>query len=125
MAERRVLSTIVTETRWLTPSMVRIVLESPGFTDFEIGEFTDHYVKTSHGDTTRTYTVDLEDDATILATGTNSLGGNLNGSGSVTTFSRADGFATIGRHEEIVPAGAVIQASTSAGVVRITGIAFG
>jgi PBP superfamily domain/MoeA C-terminal region (domain IV) len=31
------------------------------------------------------------------------------GSGSVTTFSRADGFATIGRHEEIVPAGAVID----------------
>ena len=27
------------------------------------------------------------------------------GSGSVTTFSRADGFITIGRHEEIVPAG--------------------
>jgi putative molybdopterin biosynthesis protein len=31
------------------------------------------------------------------------------GSGSVTTFSRADGFATIGRHEEIVPAGTVID----------------
>ena len=31
------------------------------------------------------------------------------GSGSVTTFSRADGFATIGRHEEIVPAGTVLQ----------------
>jgi putative molybdopterin biosynthesis protein len=30
------------------------------------------------------------------------------GSGSVTTFSRADGFATIGRHEEIVEAGALI-----------------
>ena len=30
------------------------------------------------------------------------------GSGSVTTFSRADGFATIGRHEEIVQAGASI-----------------
>jgi putative molybdopterin biosynthesis protein len=30
------------------------------------------------------------------------------GSGSVTTFSRADGFATIGRHEEIVQAGATI-----------------
>src|SRR4029450_14015114 len=27
------------------------------------------------------------------------------GSGSVTTFSRADGFTTIDRHEEIVPAG--------------------
>jgi len=31
------------------------------------------------------------------------------GSGSVTTFSRADGFTTIGRHEEIVEAGATID----------------
>jgi putative molybdopterin biosynthesis protein len=31
------------------------------------------------------------------------------GSGSVTTFSRADGFATIGRHEEIVAAGTMID----------------
>jgi putative molybdopterin biosynthesis protein len=31
------------------------------------------------------------------------------GSGSVTTFSRADGFATIGRHHEIVEAGATID----------------
>lgn len=31
------------------------------------------------------------------------------GSGSVTTFSRADGFATIARHEEIVPAGSIIK----------------
>jgi putative molybdopterin biosynthesis protein len=31
------------------------------------------------------------------------------GSGSVTTFSRADGFATIGRHEEIVQAGTAID----------------
>lgn len=30
------------------------------------------------------------------------------GSGSVTTFSRADGFTTIDRHEEIVPAGTVV-----------------
>ena len=30
------------------------------------------------------------------------------GSGSVTTFSRADGFATIARHDEIVPAGTII-----------------
>ena len=30
------------------------------------------------------------------------------GSGSVTTFSRADGFTTIGRHEEIVPAGTMV-----------------
>jgi putative molybdopterin biosynthesis protein len=31
------------------------------------------------------------------------------GSGSVTTFSRADGFATIGRHEEIVEAGSIVD----------------
>jgi putative molybdopterin biosynthesis protein len=31
------------------------------------------------------------------------------GSGSVTTFSRADGFATIDRHEEIVQAGAIVD----------------
>jgi putative molybdopterin biosynthesis protein len=31
------------------------------------------------------------------------------GSGSVTTFSRADGFATIGRHAEIVQAGTIID----------------
>jgi len=31
------------------------------------------------------------------------------GSGSVTTFSRADGFLTIGRHEEIVEAGAPVK----------------
>jgi putative molybdopterin biosynthesis protein len=30
------------------------------------------------------------------------------GSGSVTTFSRADGFTAIGRHEEIVPAGTTV-----------------
>jgi putative molybdopterin biosynthesis protein len=31
------------------------------------------------------------------------------GSGSVTTFSRADGFTAIGRHEEIVPAGTIVS----------------
>ncbi len=31
------------------------------------------------------------------------------GSGSVTTFSRADGFVTIGRHEEIIEAGAMVD----------------
>ena len=31
------------------------------------------------------------------------------GSGSVTTFSRADGFTTIGRHEEIVQAGTIVN----------------
>ena len=31
------------------------------------------------------------------------------GSGTVTTFSRADGFATIGRHQEIVEAGTIVD----------------
>jgi NADPH-dependent ferric siderophore reductase len=50
-------TTTVTEVLQLTPHMVRIVVEGPELADFEVGEFTDHYVKTRHGDTTRTYTV--------------------------------------------------------------------
>jgi NADPH-dependent ferric siderophore reductase len=50
-------STTVTEVTRLTPHMVRIVVEGPDLADFEVGEFTDHYVKTRHGDKTRTYTV--------------------------------------------------------------------
>ncbi len=41
------------------------------------------------------------------------------GSGSVTTFSRADGFATIGRHEEIVPAGRVIDVQLLGGELQL------
>jgi putative molybdopterin biosynthesis protein len=51
--------------------------------------------------------------------GENGVGGHLKrtltaypmgqGSGSVTTFSRADGFTTIGRHDEIVPAGTIVD----------------
>jgi NADPH-dependent ferric siderophore reductase len=37
--------------------MVRIVVEGPELADFEVGEFTDHYVKTHHDGKTRTYTV--------------------------------------------------------------------
>ena len=37
--------------------MVRIVVEGPDLSDFEVGEFTDHYVKTQHDGKTRTYTV--------------------------------------------------------------------
>ena len=48
----------------LTPHMIRIVVEGPDLADFELGEFTDHYVKTRHGDTTRTYTVRAFDPAT-------------------------------------------------------------
>jgi len=40
------------------------------------------------------------------------------GSGSVTTFSRADGFVTIGRHEEIVEAGTVVAVQLLAGELR-------
>jgi len=57
MAERRIRSTIVTETRWLTPSMVRIVVGGPDLADFAADTFTDHYVKCRFGDKTRSYTV--------------------------------------------------------------------
>jgi NADPH-dependent ferric siderophore reductase len=57
MAERRVLTTTVTETAWLTPSMVRIVVSGPDLDGFAAGAFTDHYVKCRFGDKTRSYTV--------------------------------------------------------------------
>lgn len=57
MAERRVLSTTVTESSWLTPSMVRIVVTGPDLDGFGAGAFTDHYVKCRFGDKTRSYTV--------------------------------------------------------------------
>ncbi len=41
------------------------------------------------------------------------------GSGSVTTFSRADGFATITRHQEIVEAGAVIDVQLLGGELHL------
>ena len=41
------------------------------------------------------------------------------GSGSVTTFSRADGFTTIGRHEEIVQAGATVSVQLLGGGLRL------
>ncbi|MEX2119365.1 MAG: molybdopterin biosynthesis protein [Pirellulales bacterium] len=42
------------------------------------------------------------------------------GSGSVTTFSRADGFVTIGRHREIVEAGAAVQVHLLASELRVS-----
>ena len=57
MPERRVLSTTVTETVWLTPGMVRVVVEGADLEGFPVGEFTDHYVKCRFGDKTRSYTV--------------------------------------------------------------------
>jgi putative molybdopterin biosynthesis protein len=41
------------------------------------------------------------------------------GSGSVTTFSQADGFVTIGRHVEIVPAGEAVEVQLLARELRI------
>ena len=41
------------------------------------------------------------------------------GSGSVTTFSQADGFVTIGRHVEIVPAGATVEVQLLSRELRI------
>ncbi len=41
------------------------------------------------------------------------------GSGSVTAFSRADGFVTIGRHEEIVEAGSVVSVQLLGGGLRL------
>ena len=41
------------------------------------------------------------------------------GSGSVTTFSRADGFVTIGRHEEIVEAGANVRVQLLGSDLRV------
>lgn len=47
----------VAEASWLTPHMVRIIVEGPELDGFAVGEFTDHYVKCRFGETTRTYTV--------------------------------------------------------------------
>jgi putative molybdopterin biosynthesis protein len=44
------------------------------------------------------------------------------GSGSVTTFSRADGFATIARHEEIVEAGTTIDVRLLAKELRLADV---
>jgi putative molybdopterin biosynthesis protein len=44
------------------------------------------------------------------------------GSGSVTTFSRADGFATIGRHEEIVQAGTIINVQLLGRELQLAGL---
>jgi NADPH-dependent ferric siderophore reductase len=49
--------TTVVETAWLTPHMVRIIVEGPELDGFVVGEFTDHYVKCRFGESTRTYTV--------------------------------------------------------------------
>ena len=57
-------------------------------------------------------------DVSVVPVGHSFKGANVNnliaypmgqGSGSVTTFSRADGFATIDRHQEIVEAGSVVD----------------
>src|ERR1700749_35386 len=68
MAERRILSTTVTETAWLTPGMIRIVVGGPDLEGFGVGEFTDHYVKCRFGDKTRSYTVRAWDPDRCLLT---------------------------------------------------------
>jgi NADPH-dependent ferric siderophore reductase len=50
-------TTTVAEVSQLTPHMVRVVVEGTDLTDFDVTEFTDHYVKTHHDGKTRTYTV--------------------------------------------------------------------
>lgn len=57
MPERRIVSTTVVETAWLTPSMVRVVVSGPDLAGLPVGPFTDHYVKCRFGDKTRSYTV--------------------------------------------------------------------
>jgi NADPH-dependent ferric siderophore reductase len=57
MPERRRFSTTVDTVEWLTPAMVRIVVTGDDLADFEVGEFTDHYVKCRFGDKSRSYTV--------------------------------------------------------------------
>jgi putative molybdopterin biosynthesis protein len=44
------------------------------------------------------------------------------GSGSVTTFSRADGFATVGRHEEIVEAGTILDVQLLGQGLQLAGL---
>jgi NADPH-dependent ferric siderophore reductase len=68
MADRRVLSTVVTETAWLTPSMVRVVVGGPDLAGFGAGAFTDHYVKCRFNDKTRSYTVRAWDPDRCLLT---------------------------------------------------------
>jgi NADPH-dependent ferric siderophore reductase len=68
MAERRVLSTTVTATSWLTPSMVRVVVRGDDLDGFGVGAFTDHYVKCRFGDKMRSYTVRAWDPENRLLT---------------------------------------------------------
>jgi NADPH-dependent ferric siderophore reductase len=68
MPERRILSTTVTETAWLTPGMVRIVVGGRDLEGFEAGAFTDHYVKCRFADKTRSYTVRAWDPERCLLT---------------------------------------------------------
>ena len=57
MPERRVLNTTVTETAWVTPSVVRIVVTGDDLEGFPVGPFTDHYVKCHFDGRSRSYTV--------------------------------------------------------------------
>lgn len=68
MAERRVLTTIVSHAFWLTPGMVRVVVEGPELEGFAAGAFTDHYVKCRFAGGTRSYTVRAWDPSRRLLT---------------------------------------------------------
>ena len=68
MPERRILSTTVTETSWLTPGMIRLVVGGRDLEGFGAGEFTDHYVKCRFADKTRSYTVRAWDPERCLLT---------------------------------------------------------
>ena len=57
MPERRILHTTVTDTAWLTPSVVRIVVTGDDLAGLEVGSFTDHYVKCRFDGRSRSYTV--------------------------------------------------------------------
>jgi NADPH-dependent ferric siderophore reductase len=48
--------------------MVRIVVGGPDLEGFQVGEFTDHYVKCQFGDKTRSYTVRAWDPESLLLT---------------------------------------------------------
>jgi NADPH-dependent ferric siderophore reductase len=68
MAERRVLTTTVAETTWLTPTMVRIIVGGPDLEGFGAGAFADHYVKCRFGSKTRSYTVRAWDPDQLVLT---------------------------------------------------------
>ncbi len=68
MPERRILQTTVSETSWLTPGVVRIVVTGEDLEGLAVGPFTDHYVKCRFAGKSRSYTVRAWDPARCLLT---------------------------------------------------------